>query len=274
MPLINFSIVEPEYLCTSDPDRAFPTTEDVMTDQPPQKRQRVDTAEEVSVDGDVAGENAAIKVASKDELMPPCPKVPPVASTERKVKRDGGWRWAPQHGMDPPQPVYGPKDTTLWPEEAAELFRATKTNRDPKYASKYMRWWFENHEGMPARVPKIPHSAYSMYYVEQKAVIFQSQGKFHQKKDGQKIGASWKRLEEEEKRPYMDKFAALKAEREENEEWWDKRMSAWREERMEKLRSGGVELDPLKRRSAGLEPLCECAKCGPIPGNTVDIGQK
>jgi len=127
-----------------------------------------------------------------------------------------------------------------------------------------MRWWFENHEGKPARVPKIPKSAYTLYYTEQKHSIFLSAGKFHQKKDGKKIGAAWKLLAEEDKQPYIDKFASLKAQREEHEEWWDEKIAKWRENRRERLRSEGVELDLQKRRNAGLEPLCECSKCGPI----------
>ncbi len=196
--------------------------------------------------------------------MPPCPFVPPVATTDRKVKRDGGWRWASRHGMAPPPPVYGPKDTALWPDEAAELYRATKTNRDAKYASRYMRWWFENHGGMPRGVPKIPRSAYSMYYTERKGEIFWSAGRFRQKRDGKKIGAEWKALADAVKQPYMDKIDALRAEREANEEWWNEKMSAWRRGRLERLRVEGVELDPLTRQRAGLEPLCECSKCGPL----------
>ncbi|KAL7537213.1 hypothetical protein ACHAWF_005690 [Thalassiosira exigua] len=233
---------------------------------PPTKRQRVAGAESdnaVAKDKD----DAVSSIPSKEELMPPCPKVPPVASAEGDTtrKQEGVWRWASKHGMDPPDPIYNAKDRALWPEEAAELFRATTTNTNSKYASQYMRWWFENHEGMPCRVPKIPRSAYSMYHSEQKGLIFRSVGRFNPKKNGKEIGAAWKKLSEEKKQPYFDKFAILKAQREENEEWWNEKMAKWRDERLERLRSEGVELDPLKRRRAGLEPLCECSKCGPVP---------
>mmetsp|Transcript_2820 Transcript_2820/g.5452 ORF Transcript_2820/g.5452 Transcript_2820/m.5452 type:complete len:238 (+) Transcript_2820:67-780(+) len=232
-----------------------------MADQPPPKRQRVDVAgcDDAAIKGDTVS-----NVPAMEARMPPCPKVPPVASTECKVKRDGGWRWASRHGMDPPKPIYGPKDTVLWPEEATDIFRATKINQDPQYASRYMRWWFENHEGMPGRVPKISRSAYSLYYAAQKGVIFHSAGKFNQKKDGKKIAAAWKVLGEEEKQPYMDKIATLRALHKANEEWWNEELEAWRDKRIVRLRSG-AELDPLKRHSMGLEPLCVCSKCGPLP---------
>ena len=224
--------------------------------------------------GDAVAAEAVGSVAAQEVAMPPCPLIPPVApaaSTERRVRREEMMASrASRYGLSPPPPVYGPKDTALWPEEAAELFRATKTNQDSKYASRYMRWWFKNHAGMPGRVPSIPRSAYAMYYVERKGEIFRSAGKFRQKKDGKRIGAEWKALGEEDKRPYAEKFAALQAQREANEEWRHDTMAAWRKERLEKLRAEDVELDPLRRRSDGLEPICECAKCGPASGDAGD----
>ena len=109
-----------------------------------------------------------------------------------------------------------------------------------------------------------------MYYTDQKRVIFLSRGKFNTSRDGKKIGASWKVLSDEDKQPYFDKFAVLKVQREENEDWWEKEVAAWQDERRERIRSEGVELDPTKRQSVGLEPLCECSKCGPISDISVN----
>ena len=63
-------------------------------------------------------------------------------------------------------------------------------------------------------------------------------------------------MSENEKQPYIE-FATPKAQKEKNEEWWDGRLLIWKEERRERSRSSGVELDPGKRKSIGLEPLCE-----------------
>jgi hypothetical protein len=51
------------------------------------------------------------------------------------------------------------------------------------------------------------------------------------KKDGKKIGANWKKLSQEERQPYIDKFTILKSEREANVEWREKKMAEWNEER-------------------------------------------
>ena len=51
------------------------------------------------------------------------------------------------------------------------------------------------------------------------------------KKDGKKIGANWKKLSQEERQPYIDKFNFLKSEREANVEWREKKMAEWNKER-------------------------------------------
>jgi hypothetical protein len=40
----------------------------------------------------------------------------------------------------------------------AELFRAKSRIHDKTYASHYMRYWFEEHEGMPVEPPPPPLS--------------------------------------------------------------------------------------------------------------------
>ena len=110
-----------------------------------------------------------------------------------------------------------------------------------------------------------------MYYKEKKQEIFLKNGKFEQKRDGRRIGTRWKGLGEEEQRPYHQQFAGLKEQKEVNEKWWEERIAKWREERLDRVREGlraekggvVVELDPVKRQNAGLEPICDCSKCGP-----------
>ncbi|KAL9178824.1 hypothetical protein ACHAXT_003955 [Thalassiosira profunda] len=117
---------------------------------------------------------------------------------------------------------------------------------------------------MPSRVPKIPRSGYALYYAQQKRAIFEEAGKWNNKKDGKRIGQAWKALSKEEQQPYEEEIAILREQKEANEEWYDDRLEAWRKERRERLAKEGAELDPTTRREKGLEPFCECGRCGPI----------
>jgi len=53
---------------------------------------------------------------------------------------------------------FGPRDTILWPPMPAELFRAKTRMHDKSYASHYMHYWFEEHQGMPVQPPPPPLS--------------------------------------------------------------------------------------------------------------------
>ena len=219
-----------------------------MTDnEPPAKRQRADdnataietttttttttTATTTATDTDTG--TAVDAVDPREAIMPPIPGVPPVAPKEERrthVAEKTKW-WTSNLGiMTQPELVYCAADYALWPEQARELFKAVRTNTDDKQASEHMRNWFAEHEGMPRKAPTCVRSAYFLYSVEQKKAISETRT-FQMKKDGKKIGANWKKLSQEERQPYIDKFNFLKSEREANVEWREKKMAEWNKER-------------------------------------------
>ena len=222
-----------------------------MTDnEPPAKRQRADddatpiettttttttttaAAADIATATDTDNDTAAVAVDPMEAIMPLIPGVPPVApKEERRIHRAEKTKWwTSKLGMAQPELVYCAADYALWPEQARELFKAVKTNTDDKQASEHMRNWFAEHEGMPRKAPTCVRSAYFLYSVEQKKAISETRT-YQMKKDGKKIGANWKKLSQEERQPYLDKFTILKSEREANVEWREKKMAEWNEER-------------------------------------------
>lgn len=236
---------------------------DADADQPPAKRQRatdgtasIADVEKVTVtaggadktdektdappeaaEAETEAKPAAADATAKELLMPPTPGIPPVAPKEdRREHKAEKTKWFMSNlGKDSSEIVYCAADYALWPTVASNLFRAVKTNTDDKEASRHMRRWFADHEGMPGAVPKIPRSAFTLFQSDEKRRIFQASGSYNLKKDGKKVGAAWKKLSDDDRQPFLDKLERMKAERDANDEWHDARMVAWEEEKRQRM---------------------------------------
>merc|ERR1712051_892248 len=95
-----------------------------------------------------------------------------------------------------------------WTDIARKLYREKKTLHDSKQASKWMRWWFEEHEDLPAPPKAGPRSAHFIY-TQQKCTelnIFNNK-KEHEKEEAQYEDdlAAWRKKKKEKPERTDDK---------------------------------------------------------------------
>lgn len=177
--------------------------------------------------------NEADKI--KDE---PAPKVKrPLTVTQENMKK---------FGIEIPH-LFTTEDTKHppWNDIARKLYREKKTLRDNKYASRWIGWWFEEHEDMPEQPGNPPRSAYFIYSYEKCTEM----GIFNNKKELRKLGATWKAMSEEEQAPYVERNEEIRAKHDKSVEKHEAAMATWRKAKKEK-----------PRRSDG-KPDCNCAYC-------------
>jgi len=172
------------------------------------------------------------------EIIGPPPKVKkPLTLTQQNMRK---------FGIEIPN-LFTTEDTkhAPWTDIARKLYREKKTLRDNKYASRWMAWWFEEHEDMPKPPGNPPRSAYFIYSYEKSTEL----GIFNNKKELKKLGANWKAMSEEEQAPYMERNEEIKAKHEVSVDEYEAAMDVWRKAKKEK-----------PRRSDD-KPDCNCAYC-------------
>ena len=181
------------------------------------------------------------------------PKAPPEAPLDEDASKKKKKSWQ----------GFGPKDTILWAPMPAELFRAKTRIHDRMYATRFMEYWFLEHEGMPVEPPPPPLSAYAMYTVTMKRQIFEETGKFNRAKDMKKVGEAWRALPEEGevKAGYHERFAAAKDTSARHHAGWKKALAAWRLVKAQRVADSGLPTDPGERRAMQLNPICQCDHC-------------
>lgn len=178
-------------------------------------------------------------------------------------------------------PDFSPKDTLLWPKVAADMFRAKKNMRNivsacahplvrnhsclasfvQTHASTYMRWWFEQHAGMPIKPNPPPRSAYAHFFNGEKKRVFARQGSWNRKKDPKAVGATWKHLSAEVKAQHEEDYRVLREKADRlADAYWDA-LDEWRGKRQARLAASGEVLDNSVRVVQGLTPICTCSIC-------------
>lgn len=192
------------------------------------------------------------KVTNDDEpqpqlhLMPINPSIPPEADPKKQRLK-----------------VYSPKDCALWPKIAVTIFRSQVKIHNVDYASDYMRYWYNEHQGLRTPPPKPSRSAYAIFFGEQKSVWFQTHGKWDNKKDGKKIGAMWKVWSDHDKQVYHTRFDLEKSQYNTNNIFWHTAAAEWRLEKVRRLEASGEEMDREKRIALKLNDICACELCKP-----------
>jgi len=132
-----------------------------------------------------------------------------------------------------------------WTDIARKLYREKKTLHDSKQASKWMRWWFEEHEDLPAPPKAGPRSAYFIY-TQQKCTELNI---FNNKKEIKKLGAAWKAMSEEDQEPWAKLLEEKRKEHEKDEAQYEDDLAAWRKKKKEK---------PERTDD---KPSCSCIYC-------------
>jgi len=104
-------------------------------------------------------------------------------------------------GLKLPQRDLTTEDTKHppWTNLSRNLYKEKKNLFNNSYASKWMRWWFEEHQGMP-EVPDNPKRSGYMIYAHEKLTELNG---FNNKKITRKVGAMWKQESEELKSIYV-----------------------------------------------------------------------
>lgn len=190
-------------------------------------------------------------------LFPPIPPEAPPSSEEKPTTVNKQRRYVPK------SKVYSPKDYALWPALAVNIYRSQVNIRNTDYASDYIRYWYNEHQGLCTPPPKPPRSAYSIYFNEQKSAWFQTHGKWNMKKDSKKVGAMWKELSEDDKKVYHTKMDVERTQFNANNEFWHGKAVEWRLEKVQRLKASGEEFDPKKRVALRLNDICVCELCKP-----------
>jgi len=132
-----------------------------------------------------------------------------------------------------------------WTNLSRNLFKEKKTLFSNAYASKWMRWWFEEHQQMPEG-PDNPASSGYVIYAREK--LTELNGWF-QKKVSKKVGAMWKQESEELKSMYAKKCHEQKEEFEKLCIAYEKDLEIWRQKK---------QAQP--KRTDGM-PDCNCQYC-------------
>jgi len=143
--------------------------------------------------------------------------------------------------------VYTSEDTkhAPWTDVARKLYREKKTLHDAKQASKWMRWWFEEHKDMPEPAGAAPRSAYFLFTHTKCTEL----GIFNNKKELKKLGAEWKAMTDEDKAPWEEKNEEKRKEHRKEEEKHEDEMTAWRKAKKE------------KPKRTDDKPECKCIYC-------------
>ena len=83
-----------------------------------------------------------------------------------------------------------------------------------------MRWWFQQHTGMPNQPPKAPRSAYALWFSRAKSAHSATGAAWNNKRDGKRLGAEWKELTAKADPVVdaaMEEFKAMRAQYEVND---------------------------------------------------------
>merc|ERR1711981_598815 len=137
-----------------------------------------------------------------------------------------------------------------WTDISRKLYREKKTLHDTTQASKWMRWWFKEHDGMPEPPTRVLQSAFVLWQQEKMAT---SGIKMNDKKERKRLGAEWKALSEEEQSPWNDKLAIIREDFEKLEVEYEEKLEAWREDKLKRVAKRGERTDGEKD--------CTCIYC-------------
>merc|ERR1712110_847637 len=155
-------------------------------------------------------------------------------------------------GMALQAPDFTNEDMKLppWNDISRKLYREKKTLHDTTQASKWMRWWFKEHDGMPEPPTRVLQSAFVLWQQEKMAT---GNIKMSDKKERKRLGAEWKALSEEEQSPWNDKLAIIREEYEKEEIAYEEKLEAWREDKLRRVARRGERTDGEKD--------CTCLYC-------------
>lgn len=129
-----------------------------------------------------------------------------------------------------------------WTDISRKLWKEKKNMHDNKYASKWMRWWFEEHKGMPCEPKKLSMNAYFLFNRLKSAEL----GLGINKASGKKISGMWKSASPEEQAKFHEQH-------EKNMELFDKETAEY-EDAM-------VEWRKEKPPRTDKQPSCKCRFC-------------
>lgn len=132
-----------------------------------------------------------------------------------------------------------------WTNLSRNLYREKKRMFDNKYASKWMRWWFEEHHQMPEAPDNPPRSGYAIYMYEKQTEL----GGFNNKKITKKIATAWTQESEDVKSVYKKRCDEQKEQHEKLSDSYEEDIENWQKKKQSK-----------PKRSDGM-PDCNCQYC-------------